>query len=929
MLRRALGDPALVAGARRRIRAPGRPGRGRRADGGRGRRRGGRAARGGRPARRRGAERGGARALSRGPARRGRRLGRSASRAARRGARHAAPDRVRGPAGARRRRHRRPRGRDRRAPLPGAALGAADHGPLRAGRQADALAAYQRVRARLADDLGLEPGPRLRELEGRVLGHDPALPVAGRPAATAGNLPSLAAGLVGRDAEIAALSGLLGDRRLVEVVGPGGIGKTAVAIATGRALAGVPGGVWLARLETAQTADDVLDTIIAAMAVTGGEPALVDRLRRVASVLILDNCEHVLDAAATLAERLLDAAPALRILATSQAALDVDGEAVVELAPLALEDAVELFTRRAARPGTAGDVHDLCRSLDGLPLAIELAAARTRTLSVVEIARRLDDRFALLSDPTSRRPERRRALKATIGWSYELLFPDDKRGLWALSTFTGGASLEAVESVLAALDVPPAAAIDVVGRLAGRSLLIVDDAADPPVPAPRQHPRVRARGDGGRRAHRSRARRARRVVRGGGGRIDRGRAERPAGGAPRLRPDRARERRRGAGLERRPRSAARARDRQRVRLGVDRPRRQPRRAAPPGRARRRRRRGAGPRPRHRAPAGRVDRGVDGPPGAGAPPRGRRDGPGRRDRRPRPAGALRLPPRVRRVPPRRVGARPRAHGAQPRALRGPGPAVGPGRERAVRRRAPRSRPATGPAHGRRATRCSIGSRSSTTRGCTSAATRCSANWPGSSAASTTRSATSRGRRRRRRASASSRPRPTRCRASAGRSARRATTTRAPRRSRRRSGRRRPPATCGWRRSPASISAASCARSAGTRRRARRSRRRRRGTATRAGESRPRSATACSRRSTPATGWPARRGASARSSTRARRDDDGPVEVFALDALARLASDAGDAAAARDLSEAADRRMETASHFITERDRTDARAVTPSA
>jgi predicted ATPase/DNA-binding SARP family transcriptional activator len=348
-----------------------------------------------------------------------------------------------------------------------------------AGRQADALAAYRRVRVRLADDLGLEPGPRLRELEGRVLGHDPALRAAGPPAAMAGNLPALSAGLVGRDADIATLSGLLDDRRLVEVVGPGGIGKTAVAIATGRALGAVAGGVWLARLETARTADDVLDTVVAAMQVTGGEPALLDRLRRAESVLILDNCEHVLDAAATLAERLLDAAPALRILATSQAALDVDGEVVVELPPLALEDAVELFTRRAARPGTGGDVHELCRSLDGLPLAIELAAARTRTLSVVEIARRLDDRFVLLSDPTSRRPERRRALKATIGWSYELLFPDDKRGLWTLSTFTGGASLEAVEAVLAALDVPPAAAIDVVGRLAGRSLLIVEDAATP------------------------------------------------------------------------------------------------------------------------------------------------------------------------------------------------------------------------------------------------------------------------------------------------------------------------------------------------------------------------------------------------------------------------------------------------------------------
>ena len=120
-------------------------------------------------------------------------------------------------------------------------------------------------------------------------------------------------------------------------------------------------------------------------------------------------------------------------------------------------------------------MRDLCRSLDGLPLAIELAAARTKTLSIEEITRRLDDRFSVLSDPTSRKPERRRALRSTIGWSYELLFPDDQRGLWALATFAGGAPLPAVESVLEALDVPASAAIDVVGRLASRSLVIVDD----------------------------------------------------------------------------------------------------------------------------------------------------------------------------------------------------------------------------------------------------------------------------------------------------------------------------------------------------------------------------------------------------------------------------------------------------------------------
>jgi predicted ATPase len=246
-----------------------------------------------------------------------------------------------------------------------------------------------------------------------------------------------------------------------------------------------PSGVWLARLETSANAAAVTDALVAAFNVSG-ETALFERLKSSAALVILDNCEQVIDATAALAVRLLDAAPDLRILCTSQVPLDVDGEIVFELAPLALSDAVALFTHRATaqRPTHAWNdgnatVQDLCRSLDGLPLAIELAAARTKTLSIEEITRRLDDRFNLLSDPTSRRPERRRALKATIRWSYDLLFPDDQRGLWALATFSGGAALSAVESVLDAMHVPPAAAIDVVGRLASRSLVIVDAEGEP------------------------------------------------------------------------------------------------------------------------------------------------------------------------------------------------------------------------------------------------------------------------------------------------------------------------------------------------------------------------------------------------------------------------------------------------------------------
>jgi predicted ATPase/DNA-binding SARP family transcriptional activator len=361
----------------------------------------------------------------------------------------------------------------------------------RDGRQADALTTYQRARNWLAGELGLDPGLQLQQLQQQILVHDPSLGVPYSllrglaPDRPAGNLPSIAVELVGREPEVAAVADLLASGPLVEIVGPGGVGKTAVAITTGRELAGSdgvgPGGVWLARLETAVTADDVVDTLVAALNV-GSEEALFERLKGSTAVVILDNCEHVIDAAAALAVRLLDAAPGVRILCTSQVPLDIDGEVVFELAPLALPDAVALFTRRANAQRTnrtstkAGDaVHELCRSLDGLPLAIELAAARTKTLSIEEITRRLDHRFDVLSDPTSRRPERRRALRSTIRWSYDLLFPDDQRGLWALATFAGGAPLPAVESVLEALEVPAAAAIDVVGRLASRSLVIVDD----------------------------------------------------------------------------------------------------------------------------------------------------------------------------------------------------------------------------------------------------------------------------------------------------------------------------------------------------------------------------------------------------------------------------------------------------------------------
>ena len=405
---------------------------------------------------------------------------------------------------------------------------------------------------------------------------------------------------------------------LVEIVGPGGIGKTAVAIATGRALR-PPGGVWLARLDMASTADDVVDTVIAALQVTGGEAALVDRLRRAEVVVILDNCEHVVDAAAELATRLLDACPALHVLCTSQVPLDVDGEHVVELAPLGLEDAVELFSRRATAQrarrehDTTAAVRDLCHSLDGLPLAIELAAARTRTLSVEEITRRLDDRFAVLSDPTSRKPERRRALGATIRWSYDLLFPDDQRGLWALATFAGGAPLAAVEYVLDALGRAGSLdGVDIISRLASRSLVIVDHDDSSGQRRYRLLDSIRAfaldaMGAAG---HADTALAAHARWYADAARLSTaGRARQPSSGAPGVRPDGARQHRRRAGVVRNQRPDAWLGHRQRVRVGVGRARRQPWRPARADGARRRRRHRSAGRTRHGVAARLVDGGL--------------------------------------------------------------------------------------------------------------------------------------------------------------------------------------------------------------------------------------------------------------------------------------------------------------------------------
>ena len=364
----------------------------------------------------------------------------------------------------------------------------------RDGRQADALAAYRRIAGRLADDLGIDPGPELQDLQRRILAGDPSLarplpvrpigpvPRVSDPSPPPGNLPGLVVDLVGRAVELDELAGAMADQRLITLVGPAGVGKTSLAIEAARRHRAA-GGCWLVRLEHATDPAGILAAVGEAMSMVDPTPQMVvDRFRGTDALIVLDNCEHVTTAVADLVARLLAGATRLRIVATSQVPLDLSGETLLSVDPLSPDDALALFVRQAARrrrsaaldPDALAAARDVCLALDRIPLAIELAAARTKALSVQEIAHRLDDRFALLSDPSGRRPDRHRGLAAAIAWSYDLLFPDDRRVLWAIAGFSGGAPLAAVVAVAAAVDVPESATLDVVDRLADRSMVVLD-----------------------------------------------------------------------------------------------------------------------------------------------------------------------------------------------------------------------------------------------------------------------------------------------------------------------------------------------------------------------------------------------------------------------------------------------------------------------
>ncbi|MFG1618025.1 BTAD domain-containing putative transcriptional regulator [Nonomuraea wenchangensis] len=322
------------------------------------------------------------------------------------------------------------------------------------GRRGEALAVFERIRAALDDELGADPGPELREAHLEALREPPAAP--------RGNLPAQVTSFVGRDGDVARLRALLGGgTRLVTLTGAGGAGKTRLALeVAGRVVA--PGGVWLVELASADGVRAAVESVLRT-----SDPAAA--LRGAGALIVLDNCEHVVEEAARVAGRLLAEVADLRILATSREPLDIPGESVHPVPPLPEAQAVALFAARAAaaRPGLRVEPERaawICRELDGIPLAIELAAARLRTMPVPLLVEQLGDRLALRGGRTAE--PRHRTLRAVIDWSWNLLSDAERELLRGLTVFSGGATYEAIAHICGG-------GLDLLSSLVDKSLVAV------------------------------------------------------------------------------------------------------------------------------------------------------------------------------------------------------------------------------------------------------------------------------------------------------------------------------------------------------------------------------------------------------------------------------------------------------------------------